>query len=220
MNAMPFAMVIERLPWDWADVPDLLFTWVEDAGGFAAFALVVWVVWDVVRRLLGQPAPAVNATGWSWKSPLFVTALVLSSGGFIAAICLKAIEPVPEKFQESPSLIKIKVAEEKGPRGKSEWIAFGASIFALGAVVVPFCAGLTKLSWRRIWALARLSFKEAIRRRVLWVFTALLIVFLFAGWFVPYKPEDQVRNYVRVVYWTMTPLLLLTAGLLAAFSIP
>src|SRR5262249_52308967 len=31
---------------------------------------------------------------------------------------------------------------------------------------------------------------------------------------------DQVRNYVTVVYWAMTPLLLVTASLLAAFSIP
>ena len=55
---------------------------------------------------------------------------------------------------------------------------------------------------------------------MLWAFSALLVVFLFASWFLPYKPEDQVRNYVRAVYWTMTPLLLMTAGLLASFSIP
>src|SRR5207302_7365335 len=57
-------------------------------------------------------------------------------------------------------------------------------------------------------------------RRILWTFSAFLLVFLFASWFIDYKPEDQVRNYVRVVYWAMTPLMLLTAGLLAAFSIP
>src|SRR5262249_7798457 len=91
---------------------------------------------------------------------------------------------------------------------------------ALAAVLVPVLVNIPQLRWRRIWALAKLSFKEALRRRVLWAFSLLLVVFLFASWFLPYKPEDQVRNYVRAVYWTMTPLLLVTAGLLAAFSIP
>src|SRR5262249_40597701 len=58
------------------------------------------------------------------------------------------------------------------------------------------------------------------RRRVLWVFLALLLVFLFAGWFLPYKPEHQVQTYVEFVYFTMSLLLLITAGLLAALGIP
>src|SRR5207253_8446618 len=49
---------------------------------------------------------------------------------------------------------------------------------------------------------------------------ALLLVFLFASWFLPYKPEKQVRNYVSVVFFAMTILLILTARILAAFSIP
>jgi ABC-type transport system involved in multi-copper enzyme maturation permease subunit len=69
--------------------------------------------------------------------------------------------------------------------------------------------------------LSKLSFKEAVRRRVVWVFVAFLLIFLFPPkWFFPIKPEDEVRTYVSVIYWAMTPLLLLTASLLAAFSIP
>jgi hypothetical protein len=78
----------------------------------------------------------------------------------------------------------------------------------------------SKFRARRIFAVAKLSFKEAVRRRVLYVFSLLLLVFLFASWFVPYKPEKQVSTYVYVVYWSMTPLLLITAVILAAFSIP
>ena len=43
----------------------------------------------------------------------------------------------------------------------------------------------SRLRCRRIFALAKLSFKEAIRRRVLYAFTGLLLVFLFGSWFVP-----------------------------------
>ena len=49
---------------------------------------------------------------------------------------------------------------------------------------------------------------EALRSRVLWGFSSLLLVFLFASWFLPYKPENQVRNYVGVVFFAMTVLLL------------
>jgi hypothetical protein len=91
---------------------------------------------------------------------------------------------------------------------------------AVMAVLLPMLVNLARLRWRRVWALARLSFKEAVRRRVLWGFSLLLLVFLFGGWFLPHKPEDEVRNYVKAVYWAMTPLLLVTAGLLASFSLP
>ena len=35
---------------------------------------------------------------------------------------------------------------------------------ALAAFLLPFAIDFVHLRWRRIWALARLSFKEAIRR--------------------------------------------------------
>jgi hypothetical protein len=48
----------------------------------------------------------------------------------------------------------------------------------------------------------------------------MALVFLFADWFVSYKAENQLRSYVQVIYWSMTPLFLITAGLLGSFSIP
>src|SRR5262249_59138311 len=59
-----------------------------------------------------------------------------------------------------------------------------------------------------------------VRSRVVLIFGAMALIFLFADWFVPYKPENQVRNYVRVLYWSMTPLFLMTASLLGSFGIP
>jgi hypothetical protein len=88
------------------------------------------------------------------------------------------------------------------------------------AAGLPFALGLASVRFRRIWALAKLSFKEAIRNRVLYGFSAMLLVLLFGSWFIPYKPEYQVRSYVGVVYWVMKILLLVTAIILAAFSIP
>jgi hypothetical protein len=102
-----------------------------------------------------------------------------------------------------------------------DWIMALSGLLALAVVCAPVVLDLTtRISGRRIWAIARLSWKEAIRGRVIWVFGAMALVFLFADWFVPAKAEDQLRTYVRVVYWSMTPLFLLTAALLGAFSIP
>ena len=71
--------------------------------------------------------------------------------------------------------------------------------------------------------LAKLSFKEAIRRRVAWVFFIILLVFLFpAGWFSPQgvKPEDMLKRSIDVISIAMTVLTVLTALLLSGFSIP
>src|SRR5438309_765691 len=67
---------------------------------------------------------------------------------------------------------------------------------------------------------ARVSLKEAVRKRVMLVFAAMALIFLFYHWFVPYKAEDQIRNYVAGVYLSIMILFLLIAGLLGAFSIP
>jgi hypothetical protein len=98
------------------------------------------------------------------------------------------------------------------------WTVAGA--LAILAVLLPMIADLPRFSLRRIWGLARLTFKEAMRRKIVWVFAALLLIVLFASWFIPAKPEDQVRNYVTVVFVAKALLLLLAAGLLASFGIP
>src|SRR5438132_68677 len=104
------------------------------------------------------------------------------------------------------------------PHAAIGWVQTVGTVAALALLVLH--AVCTRLSARRIWALARVSLKEAIRSRVVLIFSLMALIFLFADWFVPYKPEHQLRNYVRAVYWSMPPLFLLTAGLLGAFSIP
>ena len=91
---------------------------------------------------------------------------------------------------------------------------------ALFAVLLPFAVDLLRLRWRRIWALAKLTILEVSRRRVLWVFLLLALVFLFGTWFINGKPESQVSSYVQVVYLAMAVLVLITSSLLASFSIP
>src|SRR5262249_30311980 len=71
----------------------------------------------------------------------------------------------------------------------ANWALTFAGTCALIAVCLPFLVTVGRLRWRRIWGVARLSAKEAIRRKVLYVFALMLLLFLFLNWFVPAKPE-------------------------------
>ncbi len=99
--------------------------------------------------------------------------------------------------------------------------ARGPAVFAneLGAMV----GDLISLSPRRIFALAQLTFREAVRRKALMVFVVFAILFMFAGWFLSSSnlaPEFQVKIYVsfvlRAISWLVLPVVLL----LACWGIP
>jgi ABC-type transport system involved in multi-copper enzyme maturation permease subunit len=219
-------LVLEREPLKLEDLPEALRTWLLVGGGFAAFALVVWFL----RYLAVGPGPARDERQWSWTGLLATIAL-----GGLAVVCLPAAlqilfnslgwtEPPPASGKSSWSG-PLEQTFSKTPQFavfpyEGVLIHFGAAC-AVVAVLLPLLLNLGRLRPRRIWAMAKLAFKEAIRRRVLWAFSLLLLVFLFASWFLPTnKPEDQLRNYVNLVYPVMTVLLLVTSALLTAFSLP
>lgn len=189
-----FAIVIERDPLQWADLPGGVLLWLQAAGSFAALGLALWLLIGLprLRRADRDATPR-------WQVSLFTLAAVVALGCYAVAALL-VLANAPRRLQG----ITLAVA--------------GAA--ALLAVTLPFLINLTQLRFRRIYALAKLSFKEAIRRRVLYAFSFFLLVILFASWFVPSMPKDQVRTYVEVVYTAMSLLLLFIAVVLSSFSIP
>ena len=173
---------------------DLIGYWCQSAGNFAIVGVVLWLLFGLTR-MRSQDVAAIPAA----LRYVFGICVVLSLIGYAAGL----------------------VAALANAPGPIQFILFSlAGALAIFAAGLPFVLNLTRLSFRRILALARLSFKEAIRRRVLYAFSAMLVVFLFASWFIPSMPRDQVRTYVSVVFSAMTYLLLFTAALLSAFSIP
>lgn len=209
---LPFAvLVLEREPLSWQGLPSAVLTWLHAAGGFAAAALAIWLL-----AVLLQPS---RAPGGGRLGSSLLTVLVV---GVLLALLPHGLARLwdAQGWSAGPNAGLGGEAWYEQLSPAQRYLADFVLGCAVAGALLPVCLNLPRLRFRRIWALARLSFKEAVRRRVLWGFSALLLVFLFASWFLPYKPEDQVRNYVRVVYWSMTPLLLVTAGLLAAFSIP
>ena len=76
------------------------------------------------------------------------------------------------------------------------------------------------VSPRRIFGLARLAFKEAIRRKVLYVVGLFVILLLVAGWFLNAQSSDPARLYISFVLTTTNYLILALALFISAFSIP
>lgn len=216
-----FALVIERDPLTYQDVPAMLVTWVQVVGGFAAFLIALWI-FLIVTRVLPFDWRRVDP-----KHSLFFRTCVVGCALCYAALAVTSLSGLIGSTKE------VSMAQgSTGPSGtdgssppsrmatiQSALLTAGG-LFALAAVSMAFLVNLPQQRLRRIWAITRLSFKEALRRRVPYAFAILLAVFLFGNWYVPFKPEDQVRTYVSLVYYAMGPLLLVSALVLGAFSIP
>src|SRR5262249_12354035 len=208
---MMFAtLVIENEPLGWADVPAAVGTWLQDAGFLAALAIAVWCLAYAFQK------PAGLGKRWSAAGLLSAAGAGLAAVGYALFLMLVFVQGT------------LPGTGEKGaPRWSftppQRWLLILAGGSALLAVTLPVLLDLAgRVSGRRVWALARLSIKEALSRKVVWVFGIIALVFLFAERFLPYtgKPEDELRRFVRVLYWSMSVLFLIVACLLGAFSIP
>jgi hypothetical protein len=199
--------ILEREPLRWADLPHVLAVWVQTVGGLAALGAFLWfLVVYAQNRGEKERVPTVLPA---------VVALALSWLGFLAAGGMFVL------YWMGVAGLEQHLPTQYGLITAGDYILTAAGALAFLTVLAPLLiAVVTRLAGRRIWAMARLSLKEAVRSRVVLIFGAMALIFLFADWFVPYKPEDQVRNYVRVLYWSMAPLFLMTASLLGAFGIP
>lgn len=178
------------------------------AGILAGLLLAFWLILSFLRLFRGdwKGTPA-----WQPRAflALLFSAVVLYAVGITLRMRLPAI---PDKGELPQSVVEA--------INRALLIQSAGGLCAIVAASLGFLLNLSQLRGRRIWAIARLSFKEALRRRVPWVFAILLLVYLFANWYVPYKPEQQVQTYVNIVYYAMGPLLLLSALILGSFSIP
>jgi hypothetical protein len=72
-----------------------------------------------------------------------------------------------------------------------------------------------------VWAIAKLSFKEAVRSQVLWLFLLVFLPVLFpVQWFAGGKPSDEMRSTTAIATLVLSVLVLIPALLLTSFGIP
>jgi hypothetical protein len=211
------SLILDRAPLQWSQFPDALGGWLQNAGGVAAFGIAI----VLLARYLQREVSEIDF--WSLSPrlrsllPTLKACIIASAVGFalLLVIWLGDRMGIPGLKRFVPR------SRDTDPTTIGDWMLSLSGLLALFVVCCPIAVDFcTRISFGRIWAIAWLSWKEAIRGRIIWVFGIMALVFLFADWFVPAKAEDQLRSYVRVVYWSMTPLFLLTAALLGSFSIP
>jgi ABC-type transport system involved in multi-copper enzyme maturation permease subunit len=189
-------LVVEREPLGWAGAPAAIAEWVRDVGMAAAVIVVIWTLIGLgSRRRYGTSVNLLLSPAF-WYSAASAALLVLYGIAVALLLIRRAYTPLEE------TLLTI------------------AGAIALSAAAFPAVLALvTRTSPRRVWALALLSIKEAVRGRVLYVFAAFALLFLFLGYFVP-TDANQINTYTKVIFWPLTIIFVVLAALLGSFSIP
>jgi ABC-type transport system involved in multi-copper enzyme maturation permease subunit len=196
------SLVLEREPLRWEDMPSALAHWVQDAGIVAALGLTVWLIAYWARYL------AAAGQGQFARPPRAPWAVAAAVASLICYALFGVLLLVQGKVFGSYTTLQ------------SVALTAAGAIALIAVVSPPVFALVGRIRARRVWAMAWLSIKEAVRGRVLYVFALMALVFLFAGYFVPYKAEYQIRNYVTVIFLPLTLVFVVLAALLGAFSIP
>jgi hypothetical protein len=81
-------------------------------------------------------------------------------------------------------------------------------------------ADLGGMSWRRVWALARLAIQESLRRNVLVVLGLFALIILFAGWFLDPTSVNPGKLYLGFILAATNLLVCLVTLVLSVFSLP
>ena len=101
----------------------------------------------------------------------------------------------------------------RGPKG----------VAGFGRAITGTLKDLVLIAPGRVFAVAQLTWREALRRRALYVFALFAVLFMFAGWFLSNsgsRPADQVKVYVSFVLTVVSWLTLLVMLLLSCWGIP
>ncbi len=97
----------------------------------------------------------------------------------------------------------------------------GEGFYVVTRVIYELLArDLPNTTGRRVYALSKLAFQEAIRRRVLVVMAVFIVGLLFGGWFLDPGTDNVARLYIPFVMTGTSYLVLLLGLFLSCFSLP
>lgn len=214
-------LILDRDPYVFADLPGLAQAWLQDAGGFAFVGLCVYLLY-ALRMPAEQVASARARAGvTSWMLAMTVVALGFYALAAFLLVTGKGVDTVNVKVYSTDPGMYIKYVPPKLTWDRQPLALTLGGLAALAGIMQPFVMSLLKIRATRLWALTLLGFKEAIRMHLFWVFLLALIPSFFpAKWFVPIKPEDELRSTLAITSFFMNFVLLVPAAVLAAFSIP
>jgi ABC-type transport system involved in multi-copper enzyme maturation permease subunit len=213
-------LIVDRDPIGFQHFAGLLQSWVQIAGGCGFLGLAVYL-FTAVRGGGDSESNKIRRPVTGLMLGMFVVALLLYAVFFVLLLSGKGPHPQsvrPENYDPN--------AFQKYQPPQLSWnlqplVSTLAGLAAIVGIGQPFVTDLLKVRGRRLWALANLAFKEAIRSRVFYVFLVFFLPFVLpVNWFMTLKPEDELRTSVRVTAFLMEALVLVSAALLSSFSIP
>jgi hypothetical protein len=218
-------------PLGYGNLAGLAQAWLQDAGGFAALGLVAYLLYAMTvptdksaSEKLRVPIPtlmiAMTVLAFLCYAPLAGVLLAEVYSGktwtTIAGIPFDPPQPPPP-----PPGSPIKIEPPVWHWQLRPMLLMIGGLFALIGILQPFVTDVLKLRWRRIGALTKLGFKEALRSRLYWIGLLVLLPFLFRNvWMAGVRPVDEFRTLVGVAAFWATILVLMVGVLLASFSIP
>src|SRR5262249_6901713 len=144
-------LVQERAPAQPIDWWAYVFSWLQDAGGFAALALFIWLLAAALGSLRKQTVPTDPRA-----KPVILTFPVLVLGALALVVYVIGVFLYLISSGET-------AAAARGPstlsRAADICFAVGGAL-ALVGLSLPFATDVLRLRGRRVWALTRLSFQE------------------------------------------------------------
>lgn len=206
-------------PLGFANIAGLLQAWCQDAGGFAALGLIIYLLyaWSIPTQKSQSERLRVPVSTWM----LAMAVLSLVCYGGVMYLLFTGKGGVPQAPPPAYGMA-VPVEPPKWHRELRPMLLMIAGIFALLGICEPFVRDLIKVRGRRIFALAKLSFKEAMRFRVLWVLLALVMLpYFFRSILLSNtRPVDEFRVMILGASIWLTLLVLIVAVIISAISLP
>lgn len=205
-------------PMGFANIPGLAQAWLQDAGGFAAVGLVLYLLYALSVPTDKSRSERMRVPVSTWMLAMAALSLICYLGVLALLVMNKGAPPEPPP---PPPGAPYKFEPPAWQPHLRPILLMVAGLFALLGIGEPFARDLVKVRARRLWALSKLGFKEAVRSRLYWVGLLILVPFLFRNvWMASTKPADEFRTLVTVAVFGTMVLTLVTAVVLSAFSLP
>ncbi len=221
MSPLFGVMKFEKEPPSFNGFGDMVLIYIQDAGGFAFLGLCFWVLLAFLRPIYDYPTPTTRKN--RLLSPLMLIPGALALAAYLVAfgILMVAYSSDSPEGVADPSMVSVVPTADPQMVTVYEYSTLIGGFFALIGFVGPFVIDLAKLRFNRVYAIARLSFQEAVRNRVVWVFLGVLLLQLFPSrWWFGGKAEEELKNIIDVSTRFNNVLLIAVGLLLSAFSIP
>src|SRR5438105_14121772 len=180
---MTFAsLIIERPPLDWGGFFDALGQWLQDVGLYAFLWLGILLLSYLLVPDFRHRSP------WSWLHKTMAALAGVGLAFLVVFLVLLATQGrvvdanAPRLIDAAQQQMQAKLGEPMTYTGQQKLFLSLAGLCALAACLVPLVRdlGQKRMIARRIWAIARVSIKEAWSRGIVWVCVIIPLIYLYA----------------------------------------